>query len=138
MDAPTAGELQANPVVQAAFAAAWADSFPDDLVLRHEEGGFIYSNPTTGETVIRRAPPGGLDFIDLSFPPTVPGAFLVATYHTHAIRPKGRISAQPSDEDRFHAFDSGVPWFVVSHEGVFVTGPDRRVGGLSGPNGYPT
>ena len=137
MDAPTAVELQAHPVVQAAFAAAWADSFADDPAMRHEEGGFVYVNPTTGEVVIRRAPPGGRDFIDLSFPPHVHGAFLVATYHTHAIPPRGPITAEPSEDDRFHAVDSGVPWFVISHEGIFVTGPVRRVGGLVGPNGYP-
>ena len=137
MDAPTASELQANPVVQAAFAAAWADSFADDQTLQHEEGGFIYSNSTTGEITIRRAAPGGRDFIDLSFPPAVLGAYVVATYHTHALRPRGPITAEPSDDDRFHAVDSGVPWFVISHEGVFVTGPIRRVGGLTGPNGYP-
>lgn len=138
MDAPAASELQANPVVQAAFAAAWADSFPDDPALRHEEGGYIYASPTTGELLIRRALPGGVDSIDLSHPPVVPNAFLVATYHTHAIPPRGRIVAEPSPDDRFHATDSGVPWFVISHEGVFVTGPERRVGGLSGPTGYPT
>jgi hypothetical protein len=137
MDAPTASELQANPVVQAAFAAAWADSFPDDPARRHEEGGYIYMNPTTGKVVIRRALPGGLDYIDLSFPPDLLGAYVVATYHTHAIPPRGPITAEPSEDDRFHAVDSGVPWFVISHEGVFVTGPDRRVGGLTGPNGYP-
>ena len=69
---------------------------------------------------------------------TVAGAFLVATYHTHAIPPHGPIFAEPSSDDRELAAESGVPWFVVSHEGVFVTGPNRRVGGLRGPNGYPT
>src|SRR5262245_35802675 len=81
-EAPTAAELQANPVVQAAFAAAWPDSFPDDPTLRHEEGGFIYAN-TAGDVVIRRVPPGGERWLDLSFPPDVPGYYLVATYHTH-------------------------------------------------------
>ena len=42
MDAPTADELRVHPVVVAAFAAAWADSFPDDRALRHEEGGYIH------------------------------------------------------------------------------------------------
>jgi hypothetical protein len=137
MDAPTASELQANPVVQAAFVAAWADSLVDDPLLQHEEGGYVYFNPVTGDVLIRRAPPGGRDSIDLSFPPAVPGAYVVATYHTHALRPRGPITAEPSDEDRYHAVDSGVPWFVISHEGVFVAGPVRRVGGLTGSNGYP-
>ncbi len=59
MDAPSAEELKNDPVVRAALAAAWADSFPDDPLLRHEEGGFIYANPTTGEIIVRRVPPGG-------------------------------------------------------------------------------
>lgn len=138
MDAPTADELRVHPVVVAAFAAAWADSFPDDLALRHEEGGYIYCNPTTGDVIVRRALPGGVDYIDLSFPPSVAGAFLVATYHTHPVRPHGPILAEPSPDDRELASESGIPWFVISHEGVFVTGPNRRVGGLSGQNGYPT
>jgi hypothetical protein len=137
-DAPTATELQANPVVQAAFAAAWADSFPDDPALRHEEGGYIYVNPTTGEVLVRRAPPGAHNSIDLSYPPLVPGAFLVATYHTHPNPPDRVWTAEPSPIDRVLAGESGVPWFVISHVGVFTAGPDRRVGGLGGLPGYPT
>jgi hypothetical protein len=136
-EAPTAAELQANPVVQAAFAAAWADSFPHDPVLRHEEGGFIYVNATMGDIVIRRVPPGETDAINLSHPPVVPGAFLVATYHTHPHPPDLVWTAEPSPADRRLAADSGVPWFVISHVGEFVAGPDRRTGGLSGPAGYP-
>jgi Prokaryotic homologs of the JAB domain len=137
MDAPSGDELKAHPVVQAAFAAAWADSFPDDQALRHEEGGYIYINPTTGEVVIRRALPGSRNTLDMTHPPAVPNAFLVATYHTHPTPPSGRITAEPSDDDRELAFGSGIPWFVISHEGVFVTGPDQRDGGFSGPAGYP-
>ena len=62
MEAPSAEELKEHPVVKAAFASAWADSFPDDPALRHEEGGFIYANPTTGEIIVRRAPPGSLQY----------------------------------------------------------------------------
>jgi hypothetical protein len=137
MDAPTADELRANPVVQTAFAVAWVDSFSDDPAMRHEEGGYIYLNPTTGDVVVRRALPGDHESILLSNPPVVPGAYLVATYHTHPNPPSRVWTAEPSAEDRYHALDSGVPWFVISHEGVFVTGPQQRVGGLSGPPGYP-
>lgn len=135
--APSAAELQQNPVVQAAFAAAWADSFPDDPALRHEEGGYIYVNAATGEVVVRRALPGGTDDIDLSTPPLVTDTFLVATYHTHPHPPDRVWTAEPSPMDRRLAAESGVPWFVISHVGVFVTGPDRRVDGLTGPSGYP-
>jgi hypothetical protein len=138
MDAPTAAELQANPVVLAAFAAAWADSFPDDPALRHEEGGYIYVNSTTGEVMVRRALPGTRRALNLTSPPAVPGCVLVATYHTHPNPTAVGWDPEPSTEDRREADASGVPWFVVSDMGVFVAGPDRRVGGLSGPPGYPT
>jgi hypothetical protein len=137
-EAPSAAEVQANPVVRAAFAVAWADSSPDDPALRHEEDGFIYFEPTTGDVAVRRVPPGQADEIDLSYPPVVPGFVLVATYHTHPHPPDRVWTAEPSPADRQLAAESGIPWFVISHVGEFATGPDRRVGGLSGPPGYPT
>ena len=136
-DAPTAAELQANPVVLAAFAAAWADSLSDDPVQRHEEGGFIYVNVTTGEIPVRRVPPGGRDALDLSSPPHLPSCYLVATFHTHPNPSTLGFDPTPSSDDYREADDSGVPWFVITDVGVYVAGPDRRVGGLSGQPGYP-
>jgi hypothetical protein len=136
-DAPNSTELQASPVVQAAFTAAWADSFPDDPKLRHEEGGYIYINPTTGDILVRRALPGGRRMLDLDSPPDVPGCYLVATYHTHPNPIAEGHDPDPSPDDIRWAFDTGVPWFVVTEIGVFVVGPDRRAGGLTGPSGYP-
>ena len=135
-DAPSAAELQANPVVQAALDAAWADSFPDDPALRHEEGGYIYANQA-GDVVIRRVPPGGQRSLVLHSPPDVPGYFLVATYHTHPNLIADGGDPDPSPDDIEFADESGVPWFVVSELGVVFVGPDRRVGGLAGPSGYP-
>lgn len=137
MDAPTAAALQADPVVRAAFAAAWADSFPDDRSLRHEEGGYIYASPNTGEIVVRRAFLGTQDELTLKTPPAIPGYFLVATYHTHPNPIAEGWNPDPSDDDILNAFDTGVPWFVCSELGVSVAGPDRRVGGLTGNPGYP-
>ena len=137
MDAPSAAELQANPVVQAAFVAAWADSLTDDASLRHEEGGYIYMNATTGEIVVRRAPSGGRDALDLSTPTTPPDCFLVATYHTHPNPSRLGWDPTPSSDDYREADGSGVPWFVVTDAGIYVVGPDRRVGGLTGLPGYP-
>jgi hypothetical protein len=136
-DAPSIDELRANPVVQAAFAAAWADSFPDDPVLRHEEGGYIYVSPVTGEVAVRRSQPGSLRGLDLSFPPEVTGCFLVATYHTHPNPISEGNDPDPSPADVRFAHESGVPWFVVSEVGVVAVGPERRVGGMTGPPGYP-
>ncbi|WP_439624970.1 hypothetical protein [Gemmata sp.] len=135
-EAPTAAELQEHPVVQAAFATAWADSLVDQPGMRHEEGGFIYAN-LGGEVTVRRASPGGCLFLDLSAPPDVAGYFLVATYHTHPIPTADGGEPEPSADDWKWADDSGVPWFVVTEIGVFVAGPNRRVGGFGGPGGYP-
>ena len=137
MDAPTADELRTDPTVQAAFAVAWADSFVDDPTLRHEEGGYIYWEIATGRVLVRRTRPGLTDALDLSHPPHLNGCYLVATYHTHPNPAADGWRPQPSDDDWVEASGSGVPWFVVSEVGVFVAGPIRRVGGLSGPPGYP-
>lgn len=137
MDAPTAAELQADPVVRAAFAAAWADSFPDDRSLRHEEGGYIYFDPSSGRIAVRRAVPGVEGAVDLSFPPTLPGYYLVATYHTHPSPSALGWMPDPSADDHRLANESGVPWFVVTEETVYVVGPARRSGGCTGPGGYP-
>jgi hypothetical protein len=136
-EAPPATELQANAVVQAAFAAAWADSLADDPALRHEEGGFIYVNATTGDVDVRRAPPGGRDSLDLSSPPRLADCFLAATFHTHPNPTARGWDPTPSSEDYTEAEDSGVPWFVITDSGVYAVGPDRRVGGLAGSPGYP-
>jgi hypothetical protein len=136
-DAPSAAELQASPVVQAAFAAVWADSLADDIGLRHEEGGFIYAEVGGIIIHVRRASPGDRFSIDLTNPPVLAGYFLVATYHTHPNLSSEGWRPGPSETDRDLANDSGVPWFIVSDVDVFIVGPDRRVGGLSGPPGYP-
>ena len=137
MDAPSAEELKGDVVVQAAFKAAWADSFPDDPALRHEEGGFLYAKPTTGEIIVRRALPGRRRHLDLTHAPVISDAFLVATYHTHPNPVSLGWNPEPSDEDRELAEGSGVPWFVISELGVYFAGPNRRVAGLSGNPGYP-
>src|SRR5438105_4693162 len=80
---PTAIELLADPVVQSAMKRAWIDSLADDPVARHEEGGWIYLNLTTGQVSVKRARAGGNDSVDLANPPLQPGAIVVGTFHTH-------------------------------------------------------
>jgi hypothetical protein len=136
-EAPSAAELQQYPVVQAAFEAAWADSFPDDPALRHEEGGYIYYSPTTGDVTVRRELPGRRRELDLITPPELPSYFVVATYHTHPNPLALGWDPEPSPDDRRAADHCRVLWFVVSESGVYVAGPERRVGGLAGLPGYP-
>ena len=135
MEAPSAAELQNDPTVRAAFAAAWADSFPDDPLLRHEEGGFIYYNPTAKTLTIRRTRPGRTSELDLSSPPVVQDCYLVGIYHTHPTLIG--FMPDPSIDDHKLADEAGIPFFTISEEQTYVIGPDRRIGGCTGPTGYP-
>lgn len=45
-------------MVQQALQAAWKDSLPNDPMRRHEEGGWIYMDTTTGELTTRRQEAG--------------------------------------------------------------------------------
>ena len=137
IEPPSATELQVDPTVQAAFAAAWADSFPDDPQLRHEEGGFIYYNPTTGMIAIRRTRPGFRNELDLSHPPTVRNSFLIAIFHTHPSPAAVGSMPDPSRDDHELADGAGIPFFTITEEQTYVIGPERRVGGCTGPVGYP-
>ncbi|MGL6097516.1 MAG: hypothetical protein ACRC7O_17175 [Fimbriiglobus sp.] len=137
-EVPTADELHAHPVVQAAFVVAWADSFPDDPTLRHEEGGWVYMHEQTGRLLIRRSLPGRKRAIDLTAPPVIPDHFLIAIFHTHPNPTDDGWNPEPSSDDRRFAMARGVPNLILSDIGPFSAGPSRRVGGLSGPRGYPS
>lgn len=137
MDAPTAAELEANPVVQAALAAAWADSLADDPANRHEEGGWIYQNPMTGDVAVGRAARGEQESISLTQPPEWRGFVVVGKFHTHP-NPTSEgwnpgTSSQDVRVDEIH----GVPDLIRADDGVYYSGPERRRGGLSGNPGYP-
>jgi hypothetical protein len=84
MQAPTAADLIYDLVVQQVLELAWNDSLPGDPDQRHEEGGWIYMDNTTGIVVVRRAPAGAQTTLDLSTPPVVPDGIVVATFHTHS------------------------------------------------------
>ncbi len=55
MQVPTATNLLNEVVVQQALEQAWNDSLPGNPVRRHEEGGWLYMDSTTGNVVVRRA-----------------------------------------------------------------------------------
>jgi hypothetical protein len=137
MQAPTAADLLYEPLVQLALEEAWNDSLSGDPVQRHEEGGWIYMNDTTGIVVVRRAPPGGQTTLDLSSPPVVPGAVVVATFHTHPNPGAEGWEAGPSAADTQSAWLFGVPCVIRADDGIHRTGPVSRRGGLTGGPGYP-
>lgn len=137
MDAPRAAELLSDPYVQEALEEAWDDSLPDDPLLRHEEGEWIYVDVVSGEVSTLRAPAGGQAVLDLSSPPTRRGGVVVATFHTHPNPSAEGWNAGPSAEDTDSAWFFGVPCLIRADDGIHVTGPDSRRGGLTGGSGYP-
>jgi hypothetical protein len=136
-DAPSAAELLANPVVQAALASAWADSVPNDPARRHEEGGWIYRALATTEIQVRRATPGGQASINLANPLELVGFVVVGKFHTHPNPTPEGWDPGPSFGDLRIDSIHGVPDLIQSDSGIFFSGPDRRRGGLGGNPGYP-
>ncbi len=137
MQAPTVADLLNELVVQQALEQAWTDSLPEDPAQRHEEGGWIYMDTTTGAVVVRRAPAGLQASLDLSKPPVVPGAVVVCTFHTHPNPSADGWEPGPSAEDAQSALHFGVPCLIRADDGVHNTGPVSRRGGLTGSPGYP-
>jgi hypothetical protein len=135
--APTADELLRHPLIQQALLQAWTDSLPNDLALRHEEGGWIYMDVVSGTIHIERARKGSLRRIDLSVPLPVIMHVVVAKFHTHPNPSTEGWDPEPSEQDRIVDEQDGVPDLIVSDRGVFISGPESRRGGLTGPAGYP-
>jgi hypothetical protein len=135
--APTVSALINDSVVRAALESAWTDSLPGDVNARHEEGGWIYFDPTTASIHVRRAAAGGSADLDVCDPPIVPGAFVVATFHTHPNPASEGWLTGPSDSDTNSAWELGVPCIIRAEDCVHVTGPESRRGGLAGPAGFP-
>jgi hypothetical protein len=135
--APTADELLADPAVQDALAAAWRDSLAADAANRHEEGGWVYLDLSSGAISIRRAKPGAQDTINLFALPVVAGSTVVATFHTHPNPAAEGWSTGPSEFDEASGAMSGVPALIRAEDGDHWTGPVSRVGGLANGRGFP-
>jgi len=86
--APTTIELLNHLLVQQALEQAWIDSQSADPAYRHEEGGWIYMDTTTGAITQRRAPAGARAVLDLLTPILVPGCVVVATFLLTPTRPR--------------------------------------------------
>ena len=124
---PTASELLADPVVVQAMDEAWAESQSDDPENRHEEGGWIYMNLTTGEFTTRRATRGEQALIDLSHPPRGKG-IVVGKFHTHPNPSNEGWDPGPSSSDEIVDKRHGVPDLIRADDGVYVSGPNSRRG----------
>jgi hypothetical protein len=134
---PTAAELQAHSVVIHAMDAAWSDSRVNDPALRHEEGGWIYLEMSTGVVVTRPAPAGTLNRLSLANPPLLPNYVIVGTFHTHPNPASEGWTTGPSVQDKRAANYTGVPWLIRAEDGDHNAGPASRRGGLAGGPGYP-
>jgi hypothetical protein len=137
MQAPTASELLNDPTVRRAIDQAWADSMPDDPGRRHEEGGWIYLNTTTGEIAVRRAPRGARAAIDLGSPEAVADYVVVGKFHTHPNPTAEGWNSGPSANDLLVDALHGVPDLIRADDGVHISGPEQRRDGLLGGPGYP-
>jgi hypothetical protein len=135
--APSAAELLRNAVVIATLEAAWNDSLPAHPQQRHEEGGWIYYELSSGMISVVRAAPGRRRAINLSRPPELAGCVVVGKFHTHPNPSDEGWDPGPSDQDEFIDNRHGVPDLIRSDRGVFVSGPSSRRGGFGGPPGYP-
>jgi hypothetical protein len=137
MPVPTTADLLNEPLVRQALEQAWLDSLPADPAQRHEEGGWIYMDVSTGAIAVRRAPAGAQATLDLSTPVVVPGSVVVATFHTHPNPSADGWEPGPSPADTQSAWLFGVPCLIRADNGIHATGPDSRRGGLAGGPGYP-
>jgi len=137
MNAPTAHDLATHPDVIKALDDAWLDSLADDPMTRHEEGGWIYFEPNRGTVTIQRAASGIATEIALADPPILAGQFIVATFHTHPNPTDQGWDPGPSPADVKSANQLGVPCLIRSDQGIHLTGPVVRRGGLSGNPGFP-
>ena len=137
MRAPSVSELVDDPVVVEALEKAWNESLPGDSARRHEEGGWIYMDITSGRIEVRSAAAGTQATLDLSAPHEIPSAVVVATFHTHPNPSAEGWETGPSAADVQSAWFFGVPCIIRADDGIHTTGPDSRRGGLAGGPGYP-
>lgn len=137
MPAPTDADLLKDPEVKRALEDAWTDSLPGDPAKRHEVGGWIYMDTTTGAITVRRAAAGGQASVDLRSPPVVPGSVVVGTFHTHPNPKAEGWKVGPSPADTKSANTLGVPCLIRAEDKIHTTGPSSRRGGLAGGPGFP-
>lgn len=92
----------------------------------------------TGEITTRRAPGGGQAVINLNNPPIVGRHVLVGKFHTHPNPSSEGWYTGPSTSD--HTIDQrhGVPDLIRADDGIHLSGPESRRGGLAGGPGFPS
>src|SRR5262245_4976548 len=132
MQAPTISDLLNDPTILQALEDAWADSETTDPARRHEEGGWVYIETSSGAVSIRRASGGAAASVDLTAPPVVAGSLVVATFHTHPNPIADGWDPGPSQQDTQSALSLVVHCLIRAEDGIHTTGPTSRRGGLAG------
>ncbi len=150
----TGEELKDHPDVIQQLNEAWDDSLPmmppatskDDIESgNHEEGGWIYLNLVTGKLefkkadklriIVRAGTPPEMA-IDLSLPPTLDDAVIIANYHIHPNEP-GVYAEGPSGDDYATIDSYGIPGLMKDWKKVWVYGSVPMRLKLSGNRTYP-
>jgi len=91
----------------------------------------------TGEITVRRQSEGRQASIDLSSPSILPGFIIVGKFHTHPNPSSEGWAPGPSRRDLKVDAIHGVPDLIRADNGVYVSGPHTRRGGLAGGPGFP-
>ncbi|KAJ3208520.1 hypothetical protein HDU67_006691 [Dinochytrium kinnereticum] len=149
-EGPSGREILEEPRVVEQFRQLYfaSNNINGNPNLVQERGGWIYAdmdNPRRIQVVV--APPSrssiahdinavGNFAINLNDPlaPGIPARWvLVANFHTH---PGTTGAPEPSQADMTNAWYRGVPGFVISTNGIYVYGPERRAV-MRAPRFYP-
>ncbi|KAJ7676932.1 hypothetical protein DFH06DRAFT_1169338 [Mycena polygramma] len=133
------------------FQTAWTSSFPDPYHCC-EQGGFIYvdfpvpqkitrvwiARAAKGDSMNQRTE-GPNAAIDLNHPGIkMDNVILVANFHTHPLTSAEPVRGdqKPSRPDMINSYGRGIPGIVISREGIYGYGPERRLN-LQNPKVYP-
>jgi hypothetical protein len=86
---------------------------------------------------VRRAAAGHRSEVDLANPPHVSGHVVAGVFPTHPNPSAEGWEPGPSEADRYADERDGVPDLIRADNGIHISGPDRRRGGLAGGPGFP-
>src|SRR4051794_24940923 len=123
MQGPTVADLLVVQLIQDAVQQAWQDSWANDPLQRHEEGGWLYLDPVGGQYSVMRAARGVQAVIDLTNPPVISGSMIVATFHTHPNPAAEGWATGPGAADISSAQLLGLPCIIRAEDGIHTCGP---------------
>ncbi len=129
-------EPLSDPSILVEISRAWEDSFADDRISRHEEGGYIVQGDDPSFSVVRFHKGDALEiaYLPLDADNRHEGRKVIATFHTHPNPPEEvtmgilHIYPQvPSYEDIQWHKNRKLRGFVISRKLVWEIGVDGTV-----------